>query len=385
LINERQIESNPYLKARGESQLHAKHAFERAAGWRFGLMVGVLIVGIGYVFDAAALAGMRAEFWWVKLLLAGFTILPLAILVGGVGGYFNWLVKLPLWMLFGIVAGYCAIHIPFDGARLALQWFDPNLRVVEYLPMPAAAADSFGMLATLGAFLGLIVGLLQSVLVNWAWERSTDDNRLTLQGAALFLLILPLAFAFAVLFDGTANQPLRSPMALIQSVIQSGLYDKPDQQVGESEVHRALVYLNGQRWRTHFTPDYTVRLASSEPSQVGESFVDASFSNGFNWRCRVTTYGEFTGSCYDLNTEYSRYISEFVPRGSFRCTDCEMRIGAGAAAWRGQHAHTLAPDDQFTVKHGAGSTMNVRVQSADGTAFECLVWGTNPVTIETCK
>jgi hypothetical protein len=288
-------------------------------------------------------------------------------------------------MLFAILAGYFAIHIPFDGARLALQWLDPNLRLVEYLPLPAAAADSFGMLATLGACLGLVVGLLQTVLVNWAWERSTDENRFSLQGWALFLLTLPIAFAYGLLFDGTANQPLRSPMALIQSVISSGLYDKPDQQVGESEVHHALIYLTGQRWRSKFTSAYTMRLASSEPRQAGESFVDASFSNGFNWRCRVTTYGEFAGSCYDLNAEYSRYISEFVPRGSFRCTDCEMRIGPAAVAWRGLNAHALAPDDAFTVIHGAGSSIRVRVRSAQGATFECLLSGANPITIETCK
>jgi hypothetical protein len=385
LINERPLESNPYLKMRGESQVRAKHAFERRAGWRFGLIFGVLLLVMGYAWDAAQLARFHTEFWWLKFALAAVTILPLAILTGGISGYMNWLLKLPLWAIFGIIAGWCAIHIPFDGMRIALQPFDANLRIVEYLPVPEAAAESNGMLGTLGASVGLLVGLAQTFLVNSAWERSTSDYRITLSGLALFLLTIPFAFAYAFLYDGTAHVPLRMPLERIHSIVQSGLNDPPNLDSSGVEADRALNYLTGQRWRKQFTADYTMHVASVEPTRLGQSYVDVSFTNGFNWRCRLTSIGEFAIGCNDLNTDYARYITEFVPRGSFRCEDCEARVTAQAAEWRAQNARPLTTTDKISATHGAGSSVNVRVLSQHQNSFECLIWGANPVIVEQCK
>lgn len=385
MTNQRPVESNPYLKLRGESQLRAKHAFERAAGWRFGLVFGGLVILMGYAWDAAQIASYHADFWWVKFALACVTILPLAVLTGGLAGYVNWLLKLPLWALFGIVAGWFAIHIPFDLSRAALQNLDANLLVVEYLPIPAAATDSFSFLATLGAFLGLLVGFAQTLLVNAAWERSTEDYKITVAGWALFLLSLPLAFAFAFLYDGTAHLPMRMPMERVNTIVQSGLTDPPNLDHATMEYHRALVYLTGQRWAKQFSPDYTMRLVSAEPTRVGEAYVDVTFSNGFNWRCRLTSFGEFAVGCTDLNAEYARYISEFVPRGSFRCADCEARVTEQAANWRAENARALEPTDKLSVLHGAGSSILVRVQSQSSSSFECLISGANPVIVAQCK
>lgn len=383
--NERPIESNPYLKMRGESQLRAKHTFERRAGWRFGAVFGILIILFAYVWDAFQLVQFHSEFWWLKIVLACLTILPLAAFTGFIGGYINWILKIPLWALFGVVAGWFAIHIPFTLATLLLQNFDPNLRIVEFLPLPDAASDSLGFLATLGACIGLVVGLLHAVLVNAAWERSTEDYRLTLSGYGMFIIAAPIAFAFAFLYDGTAHLPLRLPMERINAVVQSGLNDAPNQDSAAMEYHRALVYLTGQRWAKQFSAEYTMHLASAEPTRLGEAYVDVSFSNGFNWRCRLSSFGEFAVGCADLNADYSRYISEFVPRGSFRCADCEARVTQQAADWRAQNARPLTTTDKVTIDHSAGSSITVRVQSQNDNSFQCLIAGANPVIVQECK
>jgi hypothetical protein len=370
---------------RGESQLRAKHAFERKAGWRYGFVFGVLFVFFTYAWDAFQLYNWGVEYWWIKLALACVTILPLALLTGGIGGYVNWLIKLPLWGLFGVLAAYCAIHIPFDGARIALQNLDPILQIVEYLPIPEAASDSFGMMATLGALLGIIVGLLQTVLVNSAWERTTEDYRMTLVGAAFFFLTFPIALAFAVLFDGTAHLPMRLPVERINAIVESGLHAPPNQDHAAMEYHEALVYMTGQQWAKNFVPDYKMRLASVEATRLGESYVDVSFANGFNWRCRLSSFGEFAVGCTDLNSEYARYISEFIPRGSFRCADCQARVTQQALDWRGANARELTSTDRVQIVHNAGSSITIRVQSQDANSFECLIWGANPVIVQKCE
>lgn len=385
MINERPVEANPYLKMRGESQIRAKHDFERTAGWRFGLVFGILVVLLSYTWDAVQLSFFHTDFWWLKFALACVTILPLAVVVGGIGGYFNWMLKIPLWLLFGIGAGWLALHIPFDLSRLVLQNLDLNLRTVEFLPIPAGADDSFGFLATLGACIGILVGVVQTFLVNAAWERSTEDYHITIGGWAMFLLALPLAFAYSFLYDGTGNLPLRMPMERVNNIIQSGLNDPPNLDQKTMELHGALVYLTGQQWAKQFTPDYTMRLASVEPTRLGEAYVDATFSNGFNWRCRLTSFGEFAVGCVDLNTDYARYISEFVPRGSFRCDDCEARVSQQASDWRAQNARPLTTTDKISVVHSAGSSITVGVRAQGANSFECLIWGANPVIVQECK
>lgn len=385
MIRERTLNTNPYLKMRGDSQLRAKHAFERRAGWRYGFVFGLLLLLFAYGWDAFQLSGIQADFWWIKFALGCVTILPLAILTGGIGGYVAWYLKIPLWAIFGVAAAWCAIHIPFGGARLALQNFDSNLRLVEFLPIPAAATDSFGMLAAFGGILGILVALLQSVTVNWAWERSSEDYKMTLGGWAMFLFSLPLAVGYAILFDGTAHLPLRAPQQLVYNVVQSGLNDAPGQDQTQMELHRAQTYLMGQQWRKNVTPEFTMRLASSEPGVVGEAFVDVTFANGFNLRCHITTYGEFIGACYDLSAEYARYLAEFVPRGSFRCADCQAAVTQQAAQWRAENARELTTTDKISLQHGAGSSVVVRVNSGNANSFECLLWGANPVIVERCE
>lgn len=384
-MNPTPIESNPYLKARGESQLRAKHAFERRAGWRYGFVFGAALLLAGYAMDAIQQAQVHSEFWWLNLTLAMVTILPLAILAGGIGGYVNWLLKMIVWAAFAIAAGWCAIHIPYDLSRIALQWFDPNLRVVDYVLIPKGASDSYGMLATLGVFLGFAVGLTQTFAVGWAWERSTVDFGFTLASWAALFAGVPFALAYGLLFDGSSQQPLRVPMQTVNAIIQSGLNDPPDLDAREMEIHRALTYLVGQRWRKSFSPEYTLHLAASEPKVKGETYVDAAFSNGNLLRCRLTTFGEFSGGCADLKQTYANYISEFLRHGAFDCQDCESEIAEQPRAWQQKNARTLTAADTTLVEHGAGSRVTVRVTTADGVQLECLFWGANPVRIARCQ
>lgn len=385
MINERPLGSNPYLQMRGESQLRAKHTFERAAGWRFGLVFGAALVVTTYVWDTAQLYLFHAEFWWLKFALASITILPLAILTGGIAGYVNWLLKLPLWAIFGIVASWLVIRIPFDASQFVLENFGVTLPLVEFLPMPEATSTSFATVAILGAGLGILVGLAQTVLVNTAWGYATEEYRVTWQGWALFFLTVPLAVLYAFLFDSTANRALRLPLGRVQQVIQSGIHDPADLDQANMSEQRMLVYAAGQRWKKQTSPDYTMRLASLAPNADAESFVDVSFDNGFQLRCRIGATGEITGGCSDLNSEYARYISEFVPRGSFRCADCEARVTQQAAEWRAANARPLTSSDKISIRHGAGSSITIRVQSQNDNSFECLIWGANPVIIEQCK
>ena len=49
-----------------------------------------------------------------------------------------------------------------------------------------------------------------------------------------------------------------------------------------------------------------------------------------------------------------------------------------------EHADTLDPADVFTLRHGVGDSVVVRVRGVNGTRFECVFSGTNPLTIQQC-
>ncbi len=385
MTSERQLESNPYLKARGESQLRARHSFDRRAGWHFGFVIGILLVSAAYGWDALQLLVLHAEFWWVRLALACITIFPLAILVGGISGYVHWLLKVPLWALFGIASAWCAVHIPFEGAQILLRVFDSNLRLADFLQAPPSIQDSFNTLVILGVALGVLIGLLQTFLVNWAWEYSSEENGLTVRGWVYLLLAAPLALGLAFLFDSAVQAPLRMPLETINAAVQSGLNDLPGQDPNQMEADRTLVYLTGQRWREQFTRSYILHLAAADANETGESVTDVTFDNGFNWRCRVLTNGALKDPCYDLNAEYVNYVTAFVGRGTFQCIDCQGLIAAPADAWQTRNKRTLGANDKLMVKHNAGSTVAVRLAAQGNQGFECVLSGANPVVIQVCR
>lgn len=373
------------IKSRAVSQLHLKKAFECGAGWRFGLVTGVIIVLIGYGWDALQLASISVEYFWIKLLIAAVTILPLATLAGYVAGHFNLILQFVVWLIFGLVSAFFAIHIPFELARGVLTLFDANLSVVELLAIPRAATDSTSVAMTFGALLGILVGGAQSLVVGKAWEDSSDNHTVTRRGWALFLLVLPLALAYAALFDGTVNTPLRTPLQLVSSVIQMGLYSAPDLDFRQMETPQALRYVTAMSWRDKLAPRYVMRLAAIEPRSVGQGYVDTTFDNGLNLRCETTTYGEFIGTCIDLNARYPEYLRQFMGTGTVVCDECEVLPSPQVQNWQKQHPARLGAADLFTIAHGAGGSVRISVTPQAGDPFECLFSGADPVIVEQCS
>lgn len=373
------------IKSRAESKLQLKQAFERGAGWRFGLVTGLIIVLVGYGWDALQLASISVEYYWIKFLLAAVTILPLATLAGYIAGHFNIILQFVVWLIFGLVSAFFAIHIPFELARGVLQLFEPNLRVVELLAIPHGATDSTGVAMTLGALLGILVGGAQALVVGKAWEDSSDNHTITRRGWALLLLVIPLALAYAILFDGTINTPVRTPLQLVSSVIQVGLYTSPNLDFRQMETHEALRYVTASSWRDRLTPRYVMRLAAIEPRNVGQGYVDTTFDNGLNLRCETTTYGEFIGTCFDINARYPEYLGQFISTGTVTCNDCQVVPSAQVQNWQKQHAAQLGATDLFTIAHGAGSSVRISVTPQAGARFECLFSGADPILIEECS
>ncbi len=382
MVNPTPIELNPYLKARGESQLRAKQAFERGASWRYGFIFGVLLLSAGYALDALQQFQAHSHYWWLNFALASVTLAPLALCAGGIAGYVNWALKLAVWAGFGVAIAWSAERLPFETTQFALQWLDPNLRGVDYASVLQRVGDSFGLLAALSAFIGVGAGLTQTFAVGWAWERSTPDFKFTAGSWTMLFASLPFALAFGLILDGFTAQPLRAELQTVNAIIQSGLNDAPNLETREFTAPRAFAYAVGQRWRNQFAPDYALYLAARNQT---ETYIDAAFANGNLLRCRTAALGELPGGCVDLKQTYGNYISEFLRHGAFECQDCASEISAQARAWQQTNARTLTAADTTRVLHGAGSVVTVRVSVADGKLLECRFWGVNPIRLTACQ
>lgn len=382
MVNQTPIELNPYLKARGESQLRAKQAFERGASWRYGFLFGVMLLCAGYALDALQQFQAHSQYWWLNFALASVTLVPLALLAGGIGGYVNWVLKLAVWVGFAIAIAWSAQRLPFEARQFALQWLDPNLRGLEYASALKSGDEAFAMLAALSACLGLGVGLIQTFAVGWAWERSTPNLKFTAGSWMALLASLPFALAFGLVLDGFIQQPLRAELQTVNAIIQSGLNDAPNLETREFTAPRAFAYAVGQRWRSQFAPDYALYLAARNRT---ETYIDVAFANGNLLRCRTAALGELPGGCVDLKQTYSNYISEFLRHGAFECQDCASEISAQARAWQQTNARTLTAADTTRVLPGADSVVKVQVLAADGKTLECLFWGINPIRLTACQ
>lgn len=359
--------------------------FETRAGWRYGLVFGVVLVLIGWGIDAAELAYTHAALVLPKLLLAFFLLIPLSMAAGALAGRAHGSVgrKLLLWVACGAIIGFLAIHIPFDGVSLLVALVDPAARGIATVPFVPGVQERVPVLVIFGALAGLFIGVLQVLGTTWAWDRSSKDNRITVGGWLALMVSMPLAIVLGAVFDGAASAQLRGPLYTTHRVIQLALSTPPDMNLQGMDTPKMLDYLVTARWRSQFTPEYEQHLADFDPATLKSSYVDTEFSNGFLWRCNVTRNGEILQGCMDLNETYRDWMTQFLTKGKVQCENCNAEVSKAAAEWQARQGAIPAPT-QVTVTHRAGGIILANAQLANGGQVECRVVGADPPVIHDC-
>jgi hypothetical protein len=187
---------------------------------RYGLFYG-MIGALAYCLAAWGIDGYNlsrsnAIYPWLKLGLGTWICMILA----GLAGLFTVMkdrgqFSVVIWVLTGIIFGWLAGHIPFDGASILLSRFDPDLyNLVDYPFHDGTHARMvFAIVSAVGLF--LIGGPFLPALV----EISSKASRFLERWVPIVVWVAIFIIAGS-LGDGIINRPLRSPVMVMDELIQ---------------------------------------------------------------------------------------------------------------------------------------------------------------------
>jgi hypothetical protein len=186
------------------------------AGLRLGLLAGAAFVFAAWGLDALGLAQAHGWWPWLKLALGG---LP-AILLCGLAGWLSMkserrLAGVLAWAVLGMLMGWVAGRLPYDGVPAALRVLDPGLAsMIAYNfgsgPLTRAWLAALG---AGGAF--LLAGALYGSAIEASRFATAPLGRWLSFGVCAILF---MTAGFAV--DVMVNQPLREPIVVLDSVAQ---------------------------------------------------------------------------------------------------------------------------------------------------------------------
>lgn len=371
------------LFTRREIDPVAKRKFELAAGWRFGLAFGIVLVVTAWGWDARESANASVEYSWVKLPLAMVTILPLCMMAGGIAMRDERTrIKMLVWGLFGAATGFIAIHLPFEPTSIVISYLDPATRETPIFPFVPGAQERVGGMMLFGAVAGVATAWIERLALVWAWDRSSSTHRMTLSAWATLWIAAPVAFSLGVLYDGGANLPFRDPARVTNRVIQVALTTPLDLDLTTLGIFETLDYAATTTVRDQFSAKYTQHIADFDRRALASIWVDAEFDNGFLWRCQITANGTNLRRCYDLTATYRDWVKQFLQTSRIRCEDCNLRIEPDALAW--QQKNALGAPQRVEMDHRSGGIVLVRAIYAARTV-ECRLVGSDPVNLRECK
>lgn len=367
-----------------ETNPELRHAFETGVGWRYGLVFGLSLTLVAWGIDAAELAYDSAALFWPKLVLTILIVIPLCAGAGALAARTSLGRKILIWTICGGITGWLAIHLPFEGVSALVTLTDPATRGIDVFPFVPGAQERVLFMTAVGALGGVVAGVLQVLATHWAWDRSTQDNRLTRMGWVMLLVSLPFALTLGVVYDGIANAQFRAPISLTNRVIQLALHTPPDLDVQSMETARLLDYLATRSWRSRFSSRYTQYLADFDAATLRSAMVDTAFDDGFIWRCGVSNDGQNLLGCSDLNATYAGYLRDFFVTGDVKCENCFVRIEPGAAEWRKANLPALGDIQDVQVKHHSGGVVLAVARFSTRKQAECRLTGAYTVTLESC-
>ncbi|MEJ2570452.1 MAG: hypothetical protein P8Y98_07900 [Anaerolineales bacterium] len=187
---------------------------------RYGLFFGI-IGALAYScaawgVDGFDLSKSHAIYPWLKLGLGTW----ICVIIGGAASLFTVIkdrgqVSVVVWLFTGVAFGLLVGHIPFEGATMLLNRFDPDLsRLIAYpFHEGARTRTIFAIVGSAGIF--LIAGPFLPSLVDISSKAGKFFERWMpiVVWAGLFVLAGSLA-------DSVVNQPLRSPVIVMDELVQ---------------------------------------------------------------------------------------------------------------------------------------------------------------------
>ncbi len=359
------------------------------AGTGYGVIFGLSFALFTWGYDAWVLAQNGGVLPGSKLVIG----LPLALVIGGLAGWLAALsptIVIPV-VIWSVVAGLLAVisaHIPFEGGNLIIWFNDRRFWNEIIFTYNSAAATRTTLMVFISVILGTVVGYFQTVAMNWAWDQSSPDGRMTLGSWLILLIAAPVALLPALSVNGFMNRPLRYPQELVGESLQLALsgvqiedLTAESQQVGLRSLKPYIGQLS-DGYETYFV------AFSDETGTWYSAYVDVVFDNGFVLRC--VTVGERVVYCDDFGKRLSGWVGELARAGLYEerpWLEAKVRrldVTESVIDWLLAHRDLLSENYEVRWESQQSGWVYVHVRFDNGFEMFCRFRGVQPTVVDQC-
>ncbi len=205
----------PNLAARSDNPGRLA-SVSRRYGMLYGAFAGLAFAVAAWGVDGYYLSQAHALYPWLKFIV-GFIV---CVFAGALAGWLSarlekvYLAVL-IWLAASALFAWLSIAIPFQIAPVLLEWLRPDLKgLLDYVFYPDFQVR-FAVGLTWALILGLFVGLLQIMMTESAVFSASIISKLI-----PMLVCAVLMFVSGNRIDGLSNQPLRTALVTMDTVIQ---------------------------------------------------------------------------------------------------------------------------------------------------------------------
>ncbi len=359
------------------------------AGSAYGIVFGLSFAVFAWGYDAYLLAASEAALPWSKLVFG----LPLALVIGGLAGWLGALspsvvVAVVVWAAASGLMAMIAGHIPFEGGNLALWFVDERLWGETIFSYLSSAATRTTLMIFINVLLGGLVGYFETMAIQWAWDQSSPDGRMTVGSWLALLVAVPLAFLPALAVNGFMNQPLRNSQVLVSEILDLTLAGAGEGSLGGESLDAS--YRSMKPYLDRISDGYETYFVafSSETGTWYSAFVDVIFQDGFVLRC--VTVGDKVIYCDDYSKRVAGWVSDLVRNGLYgerpwlEAKVRRLEVSEGVIDWLAAHQEQLS--ENFEVRRESQQSGWVYIVVRFDTGFEmvCRFRGAQPTVVDQC-
>ena len=377
--------TNKHIPETIQSDAKSTRKFFLRTGTLYGLFLGLGFALFTWGYDALRLASSSANLPWAKLLWG----LPLAVISGGLVGRLaahsaSAGISAALWAAAGALWGVLAGHIPFDGGNLAAWLTDRRLWGAVIFPYCHSAEVRTVLVVIISAFLGLIVGFVQSQAQEWVWDRATPEGRISPESWVVLCLCISLALPLAGTVEGLLNRPLRRPQQQVAELIELSLAGAQDAAEAQGVAYRAAA-----PFRADFSEQYVTHLVKYDPETLYSAYVDVAFDNGFVLRC--ATVGKRVVYCDDFSKKFAGWMDDLIHAGltgEYRWLDAPVRrllVDDAVTAWLTEHHGQLEGSYEVSRTGQQGGWVLMAARFDSGFEMQCRFRGAAPIRVDQCE
>jgi hypothetical protein len=345
------------------------------AGAGYGLLFGLGFALFAWGYDAYLLYQSGAALPWSKLVIG----LPLAVVIGGLVGWLAALtptimIPVVMWAIACGLLAAIAAHLPFEGTNVVVWLVDRRFWNENLYSYNSAAATRTTLMVFISVLLGAFVGFIQTLAMQWAWDRTSDDGRMTMGSWSSLLIALPVALLPALTVNSFMNGPLRYPQTVVSDSLQLALsgaqvedLTADSQQANLRSLKPYLEQLSDE-YETYFVS------FSDETGSWHSAYIDVVFDNGLVLRC--VTVGNQLVFCDDFEKRLHSWVGELARAGIFDerpWLEPKMRhldVTESTIDWLQEHRDQLS--ESFQVQRESQQSGWIYVHVAFDTGFEMV-------------